>query len=232
MCMGDLRRALLGAVGATAAAFLLAPAAQAVEPNDDFATATGPLTAGLALNASLETAEDADFQFFYIPDGATVTVKVKNRTTKKNATGGRTLVASLLQARKGKLPLPLAGTRRVISPQGVARIKRTLVPGKYFVPIGHSAPEKAAANVPFRIQIFPAGTTTDSYEIFAHRCRDALRKVRQFKRSKQHVVKRIAKARRKGKDRKVLQLRAKLRLKRGKIGEAQRIRRIVCSIPQ
>ncbi len=227
--MERLRNLVLGAIGI---ALVLAPAARAGEPNDSFATATGPLVAGPAFNASLETATDADFQFFYVPDTATVTVKLKNRTAKKNATGGRTLIASLLRARKGKPPLPLAGSGRVLAPQEVAKLKLTLVPGKYFVPVGHLANGKAAANVPFRIRITPAGTTTSSYEIFARRCKDALHKVRQFKRSKKHVVGRIAKARRKGKDRKVRQLRRKLRSKRAKIDDAQRLRRTVCSIPR
>ncbi len=225
-------RVLLGAWVTLGATLVLAPAAQAAEPNNDFATATGPLTAGQPFNAALETADDADFQFFYLPDTATVTVTVKNRTAKKNATGGRTLVASLLQARKGKLPLALAGTGRVVSPQETEKIEMTLVPGKYFIPIGHSNAENAAANVPFRIQITPAGTTTDSYEIFARRCKDSLREVAQFKRSKKNVAKRVAKAKKAGKDRKARALQAKLRSKRAKVREAQRIKRIVCSVPQ
>jgi hypothetical protein len=229
MNMGNIRRVLLGAIGAT---LVLAPAAKAAEPNNDFATATGPLTAGPAFNASLETADDADFQFFYIPDVATVTVTVKNTTAKKNATGGRTILASVLQARKGKLPLPLADTRRVLSPQETAKIKLTLVPGKYFVPIGHASVDKGAANVPFRIQISPAGTTTDSYEIFERRCKDAFQKVTQYKSSKKQVAKRLAKAKKAGKDRKVRQLRNKLETKREKVAEAQRIKRFVCSVPQ
>lgn len=236
MNMGNIRRVLLGAacaIAALGATLVLAPVANAAEPNNDFATATGPLTAGQAFNASLETADDADFQFFYIPDTATVTVTVKNTTAKKNATGGRTLVASLLQARKGKLPLPLADTARTLSPQEVGKIKMTLVPGKYFVPIGHSTPEKAAANVPFRIQITPAGTTTDSYEIFARRCNDAHRSVARMKKSKQNVAKRLKKAKKNGASyHKVSKLNAKLRSKRAKIKEGQRIKRIVCSVPQ
>ncbi len=229
MSMGNIRRVLLSAIGAT---LVLAPAANAAEPNNDFATATGPLTAGPAFNASLETADDVDYQFFYIPDPATVTVTVKNKTAKKDATGGRTLVASLLQARKGKLPLPLADTGRTLSPQETAKIKLLLVPGKYFVPIGHASVDKGAADVPFRIQISPAGSTTDSYELFARRCKDSLQKVAQYKSSKKHTAERLAKAKKAGKDRKARQLQSKLRSKRAKLDEAQRIKRFVCSVPQ
>lgn len=233
MSMGNLRRVTLGALSALGASIVLAPAADAVEPNNDFATATGPLTAGQPFNASLETADDVDFQFFYIPDTATVTVTVKNKTAKKNATGGRTLVTSLLQARKGKLPLPLADTGRTLSPQEAGKIKMTLVPGKYFVAVGHSAPDKAAADVPFRIQITPAGTTTDSYEIFARRCNDAHRSVARTKKSKKNVAKRLKQAKKNHASyHMVSKLNAKLRSKRAKIKEEQRVKRIVCSVPQ
>ena len=233
MNMGNACRVLLGALSALGATLVLAPAANAAEPNNDFATATGPLTAGQAFNASLETADDADFQFFYIPDTATVTVTVKNTTAKKNATGGRTLVASLLQARKGKLPLPLADSERTLSPQETGKVKLTLVPGKYFIPIGHASSTNAADNVPFRIQITPAGTTTDSFEIFARRCNDAHRSVARTKKSKKNVAKRLQQAKKHHASyHKVSKLNAKLRSKRAKIKEAQRIKRIVCSVPQ
>ena len=236
MNMGNLRRVLLGAASAIAAlgaTLVLAPAANAAEPNNDFATATGPLTAGQPFNASLETADDVDFQFFYVPDTATVTVTVRNTTAKKNATGGRTLSELLLQARKGKDPLPLADTGRIVSPQESAKTKLTLVPGKYFVAVAHSNPEKAAADVPFRIQIAPAGTTTDSYEIFARRCNDAHRVVARTKKSKKNVAKRLRKAKKNDASyHKVSELTAKLRSKRAKIKEAQRVKRIVCSVPQ
>lgn len=235
MSMGSIRRVPLGAACAAAlgAALVLAPAASAAEPNNDFATATGPLTAGQPFNASLETADDADFQFFYIPDTAAVTVTVKNTTAKKNATGGRTLVASLLQARKGKLPLPLADSSRTLSPQEVGKIEMTLVPGKYFIPVGHASVDNAAAEVPFRIQITPAGSTTSSYEIFARRCNDAHRVVARTKQSKKNVAKRLKKAKKNGASyHKVSKLSAKLRSKRAKVEEAQRIKRIVCSVPQ
>lgn len=212
---------------------LLAPAAVAAEPNNDFATATGPLTAGQVFSASLETADDADFQFFYVPDTAAVTVTTTNATPKKDATGGRTIVSSLLQGRKGKLPLPLADTQRTLSPGEKGKVKLTLVPGKYFVPIGHASTTKAAADVPFRIQITPPGTTTDSFEIFERRCNDAQTKVARTKSSKKHTAQRLAKAKRRGaSDTEIRLLKDKLRSKREKVAEAQRLKRIVCSVPQ
>lgn len=235
MSMGNIRRVLLGAfslLSAAGATFVLAQVANAAEPNNDFATATGPLTAGQVFKSSLETADDTDVQFLYVPDTAAVTITVTNATAKKNATGGRTIGTGIYQARKGKDPLLLADTARRISPQGKGTVKTTLVPGKYFVTVGHASAENGAANVPFRIQITPAGTTTDSYEIFARRCKDSLQQVAQFKRSKKHVAERIEKAKDKGKDRKVRQLKSKLRSKRAKVKEAQRIKRIVCSVPQ
>ena len=231
--MGNIRRVLLGALCALGATFVLAPVANATEPNNDFATATGPLTAGQVFKSSLETADDTDIQFFYVPDTATVTVTVTNATAKKNATGGRTIGTGIYQARKGKDPRLLDNSARRISPQKKGKVKTTLVPGKYFVTVAHASAENGAANVPFRIQINPAGTTTDSYEIFARRCNDAYRSVARMKKSKKNVAKRLKKAKKNGASyHKVSELTAKLRSKRAKIKEGQRIKRIVCSVPQ
>lgn len=230
MNMGNPRRILLGAIGAL---LVLAPAAKAAEPNNDVATATGPLTAGQPFKASLETADDVDFQFFYIPDTANVTITVTNNTPKKDATGGRTLSALLLQARKGNSPLPLADTARDVAPTRKAKISLTLVPGKYFIPVGHTSTTNGAADVPFTIQINPAGTTTDSYEIFARRCNAALHGVARTKQSKKNVAERLRKAKKSGASyHQVSELTAKLRSKRAKVKEAQRIKRIVCSVPE
>lgn len=213
-----------------------APGAGAVEPNEDFATATGPLVAGTPFKASLETINDIDFQFFYLPETTQLSVTTINETTKRGgaADRGRTIVSSLLRGRKGKLPLPLAGTERTLAPGKRATVKISLVPGKYFIPIGRASngatPE---ANVPFRIEIGPVGSTTSSFEIFERRCRDAQSKVSRIKSSKQRTAERLAKAKRgDAPDSKVRALEQKLRSKRAKIAEAQRLKRIVCSVPR
>lgn len=215
------------------AALAAAPAARTAEPNNDFASATGPLTAGQVLKASLETADDADYQFFYIPDFTELTVKLTNTTPKKDATGGRTLVTSLLQARKGKLPLPIPATVRKAAPGKKVTIKLMLGPGKYFVPVGHASATNGAADVPFRLQITPAGVTTDSYEIFARRCKDQQRKVSRVKSSKKNAAERVAKAKRKNKsDTEIRFLKRKLKSKRAKVKDAQKLKRALCSVPQ
>ena len=96
------------------------PLAGAAEPNDDVTTAEGPLTAGKTFNGSLETATDGDFHFFYLPDTTAVTVTTINAAKKgTNAEDrGRTIVSSLLRARKGKLPLPIADSARVGRAEG------------------------------------------------------------------------------------------------------------------
>lgn len=230
------RRLLLALTTAIAAGSLLsAGAAVAAEPNDSFATATGPLTAGQTFKASLETINDADFQFFYIPDTAQVTVTTINdsKSEGKAANRGRTIVSSLLRGRKGKLPLPLTDTARTLKPRQKGRVKITLVPGKYFIPIGRAeTTADPQPNVPFRIQIAPAGTTTDSFEIFERRCKDARTKLERIKESKTHVARKLAEAKRKDHRGKVRKLKAKLRSKRVKAAEAQRIKRIVCSVPR
>jgi hypothetical protein len=229
-------RLLKLALGAIALSLLLVPAARAAEPNDDFATATGPLTAGQTFKASLETATDADFQFFYVPDPAEVTVTTFNdaKSGGKAANRGRTIVTSLLRARKGKLPLPLVGTTRTLKPGQKARVKVTVLPGKYFVPVGHI--ENAAqplSEVPFRIQIAPTGVTTDSYELFQRRCQAAHRKVGRIKTSIRRTQKRLAKAKKNdASPHKIVQLKLKLRDKRAKAKPAKKAEKFACSIPR
>ena len=229
-------RSLKLALGVTVLSSLLLPAAAgAAEPNEGFATATGPLTAGQTFKASIETVNDADFQFFYLPDATQLAVTTFNdaKPNGKAANRGRTIVSSLLRARKGKLPVAIPATTRTLKPGQKGRVKISVPPGKYFIPIGHSpSANNPLPNIPFRIQIGPVGSTTDSYEIFARRCNDAHRAVMRAKDSKKNVAKRLAKAKRKDKDAKVRDLRAKLAAKRLKVKDAQRLKRIVCSVPQ
>jgi hypothetical protein len=229
-------RTLKLALGATVISLLLVPAAGAAEPNDDFATATGPLTAGQTFKSTLETATDQDFQFFYVPDPAEVTVTTINdaKSEGKAANRGRTIVSSLLRGRKGKLPLPLADTLRTMKPGQKGKVKVTLLPGKYFVPVGHA--DNSAdplGNVPFRIQITPAGTTTDSFEIFDVRCQAAHRKLDRIKASIKRTEKRIARAKRKdAPSGKIVKLKLKLRDKRDKAKPVKKAEKFACSIPR
>lgn len=207
--------------------------AQAAEPNDTFETAAGPLTAGTNYKPALTTINDADFFYFYIPNTVQASVTTANLAKPTKGPSGKTIVTSLLRGRKGKLPLPLADTARVLRPGKSATVSITLVPGKYFIPVGHdSTATEPAANVPYRLQIGPVGSTTNSFEIFARRCSDTKRKVSRFKTSKKNAAKRLAKAKRHHSSKKVHKLQEKVRSKRTKIREAQRVKRIVCSVPQ
>jgi hypothetical protein len=231
--MGTKLKTLLGALGA---ALVLAPAAQAAEPNNDFATATGPLTAGQVFKASLETPDDADFQFFYVPDPVTLTVTTINDAKSEGnvANRGRTLVSSLLRARKGKFPLPIAQTERILKPGQKGKAKVTLLPGKYFVPVGHATTKSPPlGDVPFRIQIAPTGSTTDSFELFQRRCQAAHRKVERIRSSIKRTSKRIARAKKHdASTHKIVKLKIKLREKRAKAKPAKKAEKFACSIPQ
>jgi|SRR4051794_6637229 hypothetical protein len=229
-------RLLKLALGATVLSLLLVPAARAAEPNDDFATATGPLTAGQTFKASLETATDADFQFFYVPDPAEVTVTTFNdaKSGGNAANRGRTIVSGLFRGRKGKNPLALVDTGRTVKPGQKAKVKVSLLPGKYFVPVLHAQTKAAPlADVPFRLQITPAGTTTDSFEIFDARCKAAHRKLDRIKRSIKRTQKRIAKAKRSdAPSGKIVKLKLKLRDKRAKAKPVKKAEKFACSIPR
>jgi len=220
---------------AAAIALIAVPAAEAAEPNEGFATATGPLVAGQPLDASLETINDADFHFFYLPEPTQVSVTTINLTKERGGAEdrGRTIISSLLQGRKGKLPLPLVGTERTLAPGQKATVEISLVPGKYFIPVGRPITKATSQpDVPFRLRIGPVGSTTSSFEIFERRCRDALSMVSRIKSSKVRTAKRLMRAKRgDASGAKVRKLERKLRSKRRKVAEAQRLKRIVCSVP-
>ena len=207
--------------------------AQAVEPNDDFTTATGPLTAGKTLKGALTTVNDVDFFYFYIPNTTQVSVTTTNSAKASKGPSGKTIASFLQRGRKGRTPVPLADTGRAVRPGKSATVAVTLVPGKYFLPVVHAASAtEPASNVPYKLRIGPVGSTTNSFEIFARRCKDSLAKVRRIKSSKKNTARRLARAKRHGSGKQARKLKQKLRAKRSKIGEAQRVKRIVCSVPQ
>lgn len=226
-----IRRTLLaGAVGLAA---MVSGSAFAAEPNDTQATASGPLTAGKTFSGSLETLNDVDYQFFYIPNTAQVTITTTNaaKPEGKAANRRRAIAISVVQARKGKPILFVPGSAAKLRPGKRAKAKVTLAPGKYLMPVIHAAKDPLA-DIPFRIRITPPGTTTDSYEIFARRCAAAIARVNRVNRSKKKLVKRLQRAKRKGRDAKVEKYERKLEAKRKKAKVVQRNKRIACSVPR
>lgn len=224
------------AIVAFAAAALIAPAATgAAEPNNDFVTATGPLTAGQVFKAGLETATDSDFQFFYLPDTTSVTVTTSNEAEKKGgaADRGRTIISGIFEARKGKPPLPLANTGVTVKPQAKDSVTISLLPGKYFIPVLHAeTTSPPLGTVPFHLQIGPVGSTTDSHEIFEARCAAAKRELSRVKTSIKKSQKHLAKAKKNGaKSNKIVKLKLRLRTKRDKAHSVKKAEKFVCSIP-
>jgi hypothetical protein len=208
----------------------------AAEPNDDFATAEGPLTAGKVFKGSLETEADTDFHFFYLPDTTTVSVTTFNDAAKgsKAQDRGRTIVSSLLRGRKGKLPQPVLETQRELAPKDKATVRVSLLPGKYFIPVGHALDTaNPLGDVPFRLRIGPVGSTTDSFEIFAQRCAAAKRRVDRVRSSIERTSERIAKAKKNdAPTKKIVNLKLKLKDKRAKAKELKKAEKFACSIPQ
>lgn len=224
------------AIVACGAAALIAPAAAgAAEPNNDFLTATGPLTAGQVFKANLETVDDADFQFFYLPDTTNVTITTTNTTEKRGgaADRGRTIVSSLFRARKGKFPEPIVDSGKTVKPGDNASFTIALLPGKYFIPVGRLiSTAEQLPNVPFKLQIGPVGSTTDSHEIFESRCHTAKRQLSRVKSSVRKSKKHLAKAKHNdAKSSKIVKLKLRLRAKRDKAHTVKKAEKFVCSIP-
>lgn len=223
-------------VASAASALVMSGGVGAAEPNNDFATATGPLTAGQTFKASLETIDDSDFQFFYLPDTTSLTVTTINDGEAKGgaATRGRTIVSSLLRARKGKLPEPIGGSGLTIKPGTRDSFSLSLLPGKYYIPVGHATTTSPAlANIPFRLQIGPVGSTTSSFEIFESRCRAQQRKLDRIKSGIKRTKKHLSKAKKNdAKSQKIVKLKLKLRDKRANSKVTKKAEKFACSIPR
>ena len=212
------------------------PTAGAAEPNDDFPTAEGPLTAGQTFRGNLETPTDVDYQFFYLPDPTRVSVTTINASQKRGGAedNGRTIVTSVFRARKGKDPVIIADSPQTLRPKKKVTVKLDLLPGKYFIPIGHAQNNAdPRSDVPFRLRIGPVGSTTDSYEIFEQRCEDAKRRLDRVKSSIKRTMKRIAKAKKNDAPTgKVVKLKLKLKDKRAKAKPLKKAEKFACSIPR
>jgi hypothetical protein len=102
------------------------------EPNDSLTSAFGPLTAGQAYDASLESAADRDFYYFYAtaPSAGTVTVAVHNLGGGSALSG---VDATLLEATETPIAaIPYLG-------DGESRsVAARLTPQKYFVEVAPS----------------------------------------------------------------------------------------------
>jgi hypothetical protein len=127
---------LAGLVFVAVLSLALAPgartaAAQAYEPNESLATATGPLLFGQAYSASLETQADRDFFFFYVGS----TDPVQTVLTVENLGGGPSAISEIdatildpLGAYAGGDFVYLGGGDRKTSTVA-------LEPGKYFLEV-------------------------------------------------------------------------------------------------
>ena len=140
----------------------------------------------------------------------------------------------MLRARKGKFPQPIADSSRTLKPKEQAKVRLTLLPGKYFIPIGRQASNaEPLPDVPFRLKITPIGSTTDSFEIFESRCAAAKRRVDRNKASIKRTIKRIAKAKKNdAPSGKIVKLKLKLRDKRDKAQPLKKAEKFACSIPR
>ena len=215
----------------------LAGGAGAAEPNDDFATATGPLTAGEVYKSNLETVDDVDVQFFYLPDPTRISVTTINATRIRGGAEdrGRTIASAMLRARKGKNPrlVQESGTE-ALRPGERDKVTLDLLPGKYFIPVVRvDSGVEQQPKIPFRLEIGPVGSTTDSYEIFAARCHTEQRRVARISESIRHAKRRLAKAKdNDARAHKIVHLKDKLRAKREKAREIKKSKRFACSIPR
>lgn len=222
-------------LAAATALATLAPGAVAAEPNNSPATASGPLTAGKTFRATLGTADDIDWHYFYVPYAARMSVRLTNAAEPggKASNRRRALSAAVFHVSKGKPLRLVANSEARVRPGKNERVQIDLVPGKYLLPVLHA--DNGAdplPDVPFRLLVGPPGTTTNSHEIFARRCASAIQRVKRVHRSKVRLAKRVKKARRQDKEAKESRLEDRLDAKRSLAKVVQRNKRIACSVPR
>ena len=139
-----------------------APAALAVapyEPNDSYISATGPISAGATYSGALETSNDRDYFYFYLPR------QTQLQFTTTNTTAKDTYICSQIDHQLPGYVESVDDTRLTINDGQSASGAVTLEPGKYYFVV--SCP--GAIGETYTFSIGPAGVTS-TYEPFAIAC--------------------------------------------------------------
>jgi hypothetical protein len=157
------RRAAITAMATTALALGLASnaAAQTYESNDGYLSAYGPIMADTAYSAALETENDQDYYFFYVPQRTQMFFSLTMTNTPPN--GDYSICSEVTQQTHAGYS-SIDDTELTVGEGQTRTAAITLGRGKYFFSVYCS---DAVETYSFRIT--PPGTTS-TYEPFAAQC--------------------------------------------------------------
>jgi hypothetical protein len=136
--------------GATAAPF---------EPNDSYIAATGPIFAGTNYSGALETSNDNDYFFFYLPQQTQLQFRLTNTSSKES-----TICSQIAQQRPDEVDYVSNSSLAVHNGESSSGAV-TLEPGKYYFIV--NCPSVIGESYTFSLS--PPGVTS-TYEPFAIAC--------------------------------------------------------------
>jgi hypothetical protein len=138
------------------------PAALAVgpfEPNDSYITAAGPISAGTAYSGALETSNDIDYFYFYLPQ------QTQLQFTTTDTTPRDVYICSWIEHQYSDHVSEVDDTYLRVNDGESASSAVTLEPGKYYFIVGCPG----AVGETYSFSLAPAGVTS-TYEPFALAC--------------------------------------------------------------
>lgn len=156
------RRMLPALLMALALTLFLAPSsaiAAPFEPNDSYIAATGPITAGTNYSGALETSNDRDYFFFYLPQLTQLQFRLTNTSSKESFICSS--IAQQLPSEVDYISNSSLGVYNGESASGAV----TLEPGKYYFIV--ECPNVIGESYTFSLS--PPGVTS-TYEPFAVAC--------------------------------------------------------------
>ena len=215
--------------------------AQRAEPNDDFATATGPLTAGQTFKSDPRDHHRSRLPVL-LPARYHHRLGDDQRTRPRSADRrGQTVAARSSPRSAAPARASAAAGRRgcertcpCSSPQK-ATVKLNLLPGKYFIPIGHNT--DAGATRPADVPIPPPDRARRLDDRFARDLPGPLprRAPQGGPRPREHQADERADRQGEKNDAptgKIVKLKLKLKDKRAKAKAAKKAEKFACSIPR
>lgn len=209
-------------------------AAAPFEPNDSYITATGPVFSGTNYSGALETSNDRDYFFFYLPRQTQLQFRLTNTSSKESL-----VCSSIAQQLPSEVDYVNDGSLSAFNGESASGAV-TLQPGKYYFIV--ECPNTIGESYTFSLS--PPGVTS-TYEPFALACaaahppvaaaaaqleqsRAKLRRVRQAL-----VAGRSWKAKRKRRARaKIVHLRELVEQRQAAFDAAAVAEQAACSVPQ
>lgn len=194
------------------------------EPNDEPNAASGPIFSGSTISATLETTNDQDFYFFYLPAQTQLRFTLSNTGT-KNA-----YICSSIIRQDNSGPVEVYGgalddVDRGETQSGAVTLER----GKYYFKVDGCFISVAGEAYTFRLD--PPGVTS-TYEPFATECANAHPPVDQASAALAKARAKLAKAKSHHNVDKVRGLRARVQARKSDYKAAIRAETAACSVPQ